>query len=150
MKVISDINIICINEKTKREYVNDFINVESKKASYCYYSNEWEILSAINGNWYQITPKLRKLGIYSKEFFDINTNRNKFYVVLDEDGISIDFIKKMLFFYLNNSPINKIVFLIRLDYQKKQKIKGVMKLNEFLNKISNNQILFDTAYIIEI
>jgi hypothetical protein len=149
MNVISDINIICIEEKTKKEYIHDFIKVISKKNPYCYYSNEWEILSSIRGNWYQIVPECRRLGVYSKEFFDIYTNKNMCYVVLEKEYINIDFIKNMLLFYLNNSPINKIVFLIRLNYQKKRRIKGIIKLHEFLNKISNNQILFDTAYIIE-
>lgn len=150
MKVISDINIICIEEKTKKDYIDDFLRVESKKNPYCYYVNEWEILSAIRGNWYQIIPECRQSGVYSKEFFDIRTNKNKCYVVLDKEYGNIDFIKSILLFYLNNSPINKIIFLARLNYQKKQKIKGVIKLHEFLNKITNSQILFDTAYIIEI
>ena len=39
--------------------------------------------------------------------------------------------------------------MIRLNYNKKHKIKGVIKLNDFLKKLNNNKILFDTAYIIE-
>ena len=58
--------------------------------------------------------------------------------------------------YIYNSYFNftqktkrSIFFKTGFEYQKNQKIKGVIKLKEFLKKLSNNQILFDTAYIIE-
>ena len=150
MTVISDINLICIEQKVKKdkEFANDFIDVECKKNPHCYYF-EWEILSSIRGMWYQITPKARDLGVYSNEFFDLYYNRHKSYVVVNETKVNIDFIQNLLEFYLNESPINKVCLMIRLDYQKNQKIKGVIKIKEFLKKLSNNQILFDTAYIIE-
>ena len=120
MKVISEINIICIEEKNKKNFVCDFIEVKKRKTPYCYYQ-EWGILSSIRGNWYQITPESRKFGEYPNEFFYLHTNKHKCYVVLDKEYTNIDFIKRMLLFYLNNSPINKIIFFGKITLSKKTK-----------------------------
>lgn len=149
MNVIADINIICIGQKEKKCYNHDLINIECHKNPYCFYS-EWEILSSIRGNWYQITPIKRDYGVYNDEFFPLLQNKNKSYLYLKDDKPNIDFLVNLIIFYLNESPLRKIYFMVRLNWKKEQKIIGVLKFKEFINKLENNKVLFDTAYIIEL
>ncbi len=71
MSVISDINIICINQKSKTIYNNNNIVVNCKKNPCNVYGDEWRILSMIKRYWYQITPINRKYGIYNEEFLTL-------------------------------------------------------------------------------
>lgn len=148
MKVISDINIICINQKTKEVYNDKNICVDCKKNPYNFYT-EWRILSMLNGNWHQITPINRTYGVYNDDFFELITSKNKCYISIDNDtSFNTDFVYDLIRFYLNVSLIHKICMLFRLNYQKEQKIKGVIKLKDFMKRLENNKILFDSAYII--
>lgn len=150
MNVISDINIICINQKSKTIYNKKNIDEYCKRNPCNIYGDEWKILSMIKGYWHQITPINRKYGIYNEEFFDLVTIKNKCYVSIDNNTIfNISFVHDLLKFYLDVSPIHKICLLFRLNFQKKQKIQGVIKLKDFMKKLESNKVLFDSVYIIE-
>jgi hypothetical protein len=109
-----------------------------------------EILSALKGNWHQITPRKRDFGKYDDEFFNLFCKKNKCYISIDEEKYNRNLIYNIIEFYLKQSSINKICFLIRLNYQKEQKINGVIKYKDFIKKLENKKILFDTTYIIEL
>lgn len=149
MNVIADINIVCIEQRKKELFIDDLVNIVCKKNPYTFYT-EWEILSNLRGYWYQISPKKRDYGVYDNEFFGLHTKKNKCFVSIDDERYSVEFVKKIIEFYLNKSNIHKICFLIRLNYQTKNKIIGVIRYKDFIKKLENKKIFFDTAYIIEL
>ncbi|MDE6408510.1 MAG: hypothetical protein K2K48_00165 [Anaeroplasmataceae bacterium] len=155
MSVIADLNIICLDERNKTIIDEDTFSVVCRRnPTKSFYGASWDTLSMLKGNWYQITPIKRDYGMYNDEFFDLYFVNKKasrahgnYYVVVNCDiNIIYNALKKLI----DASPIKKICVLFRLDYQKKQKISGVLKFNNFFSKLKNNKILFDMAYIVEL
>ncbi len=152
MKVISDINIICVNQKVREIYNDKNILVKCKKNPCKFYGDEWKILTMLNGYWHQIVPINRELySKYDDEFFNLIAIKNQCYISIDNNTyFNVNFVYDLLKFYLHNTPTNTICVLFRLNFQKKHKIKGIIKFKDFIRQLENNKILFDTAYIIKL
>ena len=82
----------------------------------------------------------------SSPLFEYSSNK----VIISKSKIKfINEIERMINYYLESSPINQIGVLIRLFYTKKEKVKGILTKKDFIEKLYNNKIRFDTLYIIK-
>lgn len=149
--VISDLNIICIGQSYPNVYQSDLLSIsycknKAIKGNTGFYLDDWQVIRYIKGFWYYIIPRKREECNYDDEFFDYSSNK----VIISKSKIKfINEIERMINYYLESSPINQIGVLIRLFYTKKEKVKGILTKKDFIEKLYNNKIRFDTLYIIK-
>ena len=151
MGVISDLNIVSLGDNKIELYKCDEISIEhirnslSNRKNY-YYNNTWEIIRAFKGVWYFIEPSARLIGNYESEFFGLIYCKGRKYVAVEEKYKKL--LENLIDFYLDNSSINKIAFLARLDNPKQKKLVGLITKKTFLKKLYSNKIEFDKFYLI--
>lgn len=149
--VIADFNIFCLNQRIQKKYIiNSTIKADGfkiKNISKLYYGDKWPILGAWRGFGYNLYP-IDKSGRYdySRGFFDLFVEDNKKYLILSD--LSTEEFAKIIDFYIQQSPIKKICVFVRLDWDNENTVLGTFKKEEFLKKLKQQELLFNTAYLV--
>lgn len=160
--VISDFNIICVNQQNA-EYFDcevikcDAVNINLKTPNT--YAN-WNILQGFKGIWYDIYPIARNKDNYQydDEFFDLSYKKD----VYDDKIIALQKKKNQLIciekfresiisiidFYLKKSPIKRICFMVRVQDEEVEAILGTLSRKEFISKLKTKELRYNVAYII--
>lgn len=147
--VVSDINLICVSQqkKTILNIPNSRVlcfnrNISNKSVIY---KDRYKLAKNIKGIWYQIYSIKRDLGDYSCELLDINVEQTANKIVFLQENVRnsiIIAIEELLCL----SPENKVLFFADLQGYC-TKVKKI-KFNDFLSRFNDNDILFNTIYII--
>ena len=147
--VVADLNIVCLSQKHKKLYRLDGLGTDIVKASEIskLYGTKWSILSAYQGYLYSIYPVDEMQSYdYSKGLFDLDIRDGIKYAIYSD--ISPNKIAGVLNHYIEASPIKAICVLIRLDWDNENRIIGTISKEQFLEKLQNREIMFNTAYIV--
>ena len=173
-----DINILCCYQDKPVDslpFPSVFqFNIRNKnKYSHgkCYYS--WQFMNSCPGFWYDFLPKDFKFGeewgcsrvgdiLYDEEKMKIRLP--KFYAgeddyadifeyieFLPEFGIKQKYrkgLKKVIRYFIDQSPVNMIIFLLRFQGDDKDIIQGVFPKEEFFKMLDNKQVKFNHCYVI--
>lgn len=161
--VISDFNIICIQQEKAKIYQKDGIGCDYIKnidVSKGFYADKWQLLNSLKGIWYSFYPMEREeAGNYNDEFFDLELDENsnqiifsdsfnkKKYILICEEKY-MNLIKDIISFYLDASPVGYICLLFRIEGDENNAILGPLSKSEFFNKLQNKDLRFNIAYII--
>lgn len=160
--VVSDLNIICFNQKNAEYSANERIKCDAIdiniKTPVTY--SGWNILQGFKGIWYDVYPKDRiaENYQYDNEFFDIVCIKDTYIDTLNAlkvKGNKLICIKKfkqdlidLIKFYLKKSPIKRICFMARVQDEEVEAVLGTLKKDEFFSKLLNNELRFNVAYIV--
>ena len=149
-----DFNIICVGARKPMIYNNaiymiDIMNKNCNKSVKCYIEN-WDIINRIQGIWYELWSS-------ENQYDDIIKTTWKLQNACDEDihgyQLYIDETDRRLLyevfdFYVQLSPIKKIIVLFRHQGYEMESLKSCMTIKAFLDKLINKEIYGNIAYII--
>lgn len=142
--VISDLNLLCINQKKPVLIQYDGIGIDFL-TDHNGYGEHWDVLKKCDGMWYQLYPiESNSSRKYSDEFFDCRFCGEIYFVEVRQKYLSpiVSAIKA----YLALSPIGEILLLIRLDEHGESKNVSNISFAAFAKKLKHNQICFNTIY----
>lgn len=147
--VVSDFNIICLNQQKKKIFNIPGLRTVAVMTSNInnLYGDKWSFLSSLSGFMYNIFPiDNKKEYDYTRGLFDLEIRCNTKFMIPEYDSLKniIYFIDK----YIELSPINMICVLNRLDWGTENTITGTVGRDLFLKKLQSNQLAFNTAYIV--
>lgn len=152
--IISDFNLLCLGS-AKIENLNlDEINYKVFK-NYSRtdnaYGNNWQVMNAFKGMWYSFYPKARELGDYNNEFFDLETRMNPYsrkeeYFLICEERFKTG-ILKLINYFIESSPIQRICILFRIENKETSKICCYKERN-FIKNLCLGKLKFNTIYFI--
>jgi hypothetical protein len=168
MMVLADFRIVCIGQKKYSDFQSEFFNTDHFIAQKPQMDFEWRVMHSLIGKSYEFSIKQRMQNDFDKyEPFDIgnfiNQNTvpeycdiiNKNLLPRDYDYMSsvvilkhLDEIRRIITFYIAQSPINCVTVLFRLQDKEYETIVGVIELNDFFQKLSSGNILYNVAYVI--
>ena len=170
MAILSDFNIICLNQE-KPEFIEDntiqyeVCNLNTDEI-YHLISNhpplypQWDIFKSFKGIWYYIFPSTWREDTYttSQDFFNYNFKNMDYSNIVNalksrHDGMKWsknrkEDIKKIIDFYLEKSPIKRIFIMCRIGIDK-EAIVGTMTKREFFSKMNRGELRFNVAYIVK-
>lgn len=140
--VISDFNVICLNQSTAKIIGYQGIGTDIVSDGY---GEHWKTLKGAQGIWYQFYPNERVIAKqYNDEFFDLSVINNIYHLIL-LDNHRKD-IKAIVTDYLALSPIHEIIVLFRLDeYMESDKITKI-SFADFIERLDVGDILFNRIY----
>ncbi|MBO5327705.1 MAG: hypothetical protein J6B04_00865 [Clostridia bacterium] len=151
-----DFNIICVGARKAKIFINeaysiDVMNRDSNKAVKCYVEN-WDILNRVQGIWYELWSLNQKYDNIIKSTWCLNNicddkeNLHGYQLYIEENDKQLVF--DILNFYINCSPIKKIIVLFRHQGYETESIKNAMSVNDFLGKLINKEIYGNVGYIL--
>ena len=146
-----DFNIICVGAYKPKILKNEFYLIEAMntscyKAIKCYVEN-WDILNRIQGIWYELWSKTKEYDDIIKSTWQIKAENNGGYqLFIDEKDKPL--LMNLFNFYVDVSPIKKIIVLFRHQGYETEKIESCMPINVFLDKLINKGIYGNIAYIL--
>lgn len=148
-----DVNIICIGAKKPKIYKNDLYTIEvmncnPNKSHKCYFEN-WDILNRIQGIWYELWTINNKDDFLINSTWKKNDKNDRCGYQLFVDHSALPFFENVFRFYINQSPIKKIIVLFRHQGNEYGYIENSMHMSDFLNRFVNKQIYGNIAYILE-
>ncbi len=162
--VIADFNIVCLNQKHEDIFDNDVIKCDStnlnKGKIYTYVG--WDFLKCLKGYLYEIYPKARDDANYGydQEFFDFNhidkEYDDKITALCEKRGQllcvkkSEEDVIKIVDYYLDKSPVNRICFMVRIQDKEEEAVLGTMSRNEFVSRLKDGDLRFNVAYIVSL
>lgn len=161
--VVSDFNLICLNEKQVELLSLEGIEYEKISNNFTrrnFYGKKWRFLHALKGVWYRVFPKEEiTTARYDDEFFDLiikeNNEKNlldifntKNYYVKCEDKYA-DSIKRIVEFYLECSPTHQVCVLFRIEGNETDAVVGSFSPNEFFILLDTQQVKFNVIYLIQ-
>lgn len=148
--IIADFGIICIGQ-TKCTYPEGIEDIQfetyKRKANSKAMYNKWynfHTADTLIGYWYFVWPKDEDL--YEKPFFDLGPKGCPWVIVVQEWA---ETIRKVLEFYLKQSPENKVAVLIREQDKSNDIIHSAIKFNDFIEKLIAGDIRWNELYFIE-
>ena len=150
-----DFNIICVGARVPRIYNNqaytiDVMNNNCNKPIKCYVRN-WDVLNRIQGIWYELWSAEEKYDEIIKSTWHLEKSASGetmqgYQLYIDEDYAQL--LSDILKFYINNSPIKKIIVLFRHQGYEFEQIYKSMSVQEFLFKLLNKEIFGNVAYLV--
>lgn len=173
MAILADFNIVCLNQEKVKFMESDTIQYDffdlNKNDSPIPQSvdqqrimDEWYTLFQLfKGIWYYIYPKawVEHTNSEEEDFFDyrhkdkaycenINVLKHKKDGMFSAPNRQKD-IEKLITFYLNESPIKRILVMGKIQSNEAEAILGTMTKKEFLSKLKKGQLRFNVAYILK-
>ena len=152
-----DFNIICVGAYSPKIFKNSVYDIEamngdSRKTIKCYIEG-WDILNRIQGIWYELWSSDKKYDYLINSTWELQD------VKKSEDNISHgyqlfidktckDILYDILYFYINASPIKKIIVLFRHQGHESDNLHSYLSLDCFLEKLIKKEIYGNVAYII--
>lgn len=150
-----DINIICVGEHRPKIYKNDVFSIDimnknCNKTVKCYVKN-WDILNRVQGIWYELWSNKGEHDDIIKSTWELKNNKGDknsggYQLYIDEANKHL--LSDILNFYIECSPIKKVVFLLRHQGYEKENIQNDMPIKEFLNMFVNKKVYGNVAYIL--
>lgn len=148
--IIADFCVICIGQ-TQRAYPKEiedvcfetYERVAGSKSMYDAWYN-FHTADTLIGYWYLVWPKDEIL--YEKPFFDLSKKGCPWVVVIQEWA---ETVRKVLEFYIEQSPKKKIAVLIREQDESNDIVHSTIKINEFMEDLIAGNILWNELYFIE-
>lgn len=173
MAILADFNIVCLNQEKVKFMESETIHFNffdlNKNDSPIPQSvdqqrilDDWNTLFQLfKGIWYYIYPKawVEHTNSEEEDFFDyrhkdkaysenINVMKHKKDGMLSAPNRQKD-IEKLITFYLNESPIKRILVMGKIQSNEAEAILGTMTKKEFLSKLKKGQLRFNVAYILK-
>lgn len=154
-----DFNIICIGQcipkRWKSElFLIDLMNLNPNKTHKCY-SSVWDIMNHIKGIWYEIWSKDKDADLFDSTYemspcYELPIGQPEaaphgWPIVCQVPRSEMEDILR---FYINHSPVRKIIVLLRHQGYEKERYHGLISLNEFLERLYANNIYGNVAYFI--
>lgn len=142
--VISDLNIICINQTAPYYIKKDGIGIDIV-TRHDGYGKHWKRFRKSTGIWYQFYPTERlNKNQYEDEFFDLIINNNDWYAVVYKkySMMIVDIVNT----YLALSPTHDLLFLIRIDEHGESLKTKIIDSKHFEYDLKNGQLKFNTVY----
>ena len=154
-----DFNIVCIGQhiarrwKSKR-FLIDIMNLNPNKSRKCYRSI-WDAMNRIKGIWYEVWSADQDVNL-----FDSTYEMSPCYELPEGQPdaaphgwpivclVSRAEMEGILKFYIQNSPIHKIIVLFRHQGYEKERFNGSIYLDKFLERLYANDIYGNIAYVI--
>ena len=145
--VIADINIINVGQRKKSEFIISGAYIHSfyieGMTNERVYDDRYEEMQKLKGFWYQISPAERLAGDYRYEFFDLQIRNTEPKIVFLNEKLKKELVFTIKELY-HMSPQKVIYFVIDLQgYKEKKKIVSV---EDFMELIRHEQLLFNTVY----
>ena len=122
--------------------LNDDYEMEIQTAAY---SSDYRFHTADNllGYWYNIwLPESIR---YEESFFDIASKGVPYVEVVPKWS---DYVAKILSFYINESPYNKIAVLLRIQDRSNDIVHPACSLSEFVQALSDGNIKWNELYFV--
>ena len=148
--IIADFGIICI-EQTQNTYPKGIENIcfETYKRvsnSKPMYGESYNFHTAdlLTGYWYLIWPKDEIL--YEAPFFDLGQKGRPWVVVEQKWAESV---RKVLEFYIEQSPQKRIAVLIREQDKSDDIVHATIKIDDFMENLIVGNIKWNELYFIE-
>ena len=110
-----------------------------------FYNNDYHINTAdkLLGCWYNIwLPEFIR---YEESFFDIASKGIPYVEVVPKWS---DYVSRILSFYINESPYNKIAVLLRVQDQSNDTVHPECRLSEFVQAINEGKIKWNELYFV--
>lgn len=130
--VLMDYNVICIGQREKTSFCSKFQSVNRLYL-------EFPFLEYIRGMKYQY------LFDYDEQINLIGDSYSYFCCKRENER---EFIKESIRFYLQKSPIHKIVVLFRLQLDREERITGEISFKQFMKKLESGKVRPNLAYLI--
>ena len=145
--VVSDINILCIGQLCKFCYkhpdiVMDIVKVDPSNQTTVYKDRYLE-LNNVTGIWYHLYPRARLAGDYTSEFFDLKCNGSWNEILFEDKYVKLMLVDCISAMYSDIS-VKEICFFV--DLQGYQERTQHLSLGEFCDKLTHEQLLFNTIY----
>ena len=148
--IIADFGVICIGQ-TECIYPNgiddicfeSYQRVAGSEPMYNDYYN-FHTADALTGYWYFIWPKDEIF--YEKPFFDIGKKGRPSVVVIQE---WVKTVRKVLEFYIEQSPEKVIAVLIREQDKSNDVVHTTMAIDEFMKNLTLGNIKWNELYFVE-
>lgn len=142
--VVSDLNIICVGQKTAVPLTYDDIGIDILE-DHNGYGHHWMKLKQCSGIWYQVYP-LEEITTrqYDDEFFDCKFCVDFNFVIAYKKHLAD--IEAIIKTYIALSPIEEVLLLIRLDEDGESETENAVCFAEFTDRLRAGKILFNTIY----
>ena len=144
-----DFGIICIGQEqiSVPADMNDIVfeGYQRTAESEPFYYKEYHFHTADNllGCWYKIW--LPESICYEESFFDIASKGVPYVEVVPKWS---DYVAKILSFYINESPYNKIAVLLRIQDRSNDIVHPACSLSEFVQALSDGNIKWNELYFV--
>lgn len=141
--VISDIIIMGTPSTHSKEYRIEGAEIIRGKRITDFYWDDYQFLSAYEGDVYQIYPRVRKQYDYDHEFFDLPEDSSLRIIWLERD------LKKKLLEMIHDmltATGAPVVFLVHL--QGYEELAMPLNFSTFEKKMMNESLSFNMAYVI--
>lgn len=147
--IIADLNIICINQKKKRAFIDKArltceAHNRNRSMSPVYATDNFGVADGLKGWWYTYLPS--KAYFFDSPFFDLNLRDNDNAVELNPQWN--DLLCTLLSFFIKESPCGTIGFLIRLQDKSDNMVHGKYCLEEFMQELRLGNIRYNELYFI--
>ena len=145
-----DFNILCIGAQKAKIFANNLYSVEvmnnnPNKAHKCYIEH-WDVINRIQGIWYELWTLNDKDDFIINSTWKLDSDVYGYQLYIDREVKPI--LQDILNFYIANSPIEKIIVLLRHQGYETGYIENNMPVNTFLDKLINKEIYGNVAYIL--
>ena len=145
-----DFGIICIGQEqiSAPPDMNDIVfkGYERTVNSEPFYNKDYyhfHTADKLLGCWYNIW--LPKPICYEESFFDIASRGIPYVEVVPKWS---DYVAKILSFYINESPYNKIAVLLRIQDRSNDIVHPACSLSEFVQALSDGNIKWNELYFV--
>ena len=144
-----DFGIICIGQQqpSTPSNMNDFVFecYERTADSEPFYNESYNFHTAdkLTGCWYNIW--LPESISYEESFFDIATKGVPYIEVVHKWA---EYVKGILSFYINQSPINKIAVLLRVQDSSNDTVHSDCSIDEFIQRLTVGDIKWNELYFV--
>lgn len=145
-----DFNILSVGSKKPAVYNNEFFDIDimnynANKSVKCYVEH-WDILNHIKGIWYELWCKHTEDDFIINSTWEVPNEKMGYRLYIDDKYKKI--IENILIFYIDNSPIKKIIILFRHQGHEYEQITSTISLSDFMNKLLNKDIYGNVAYVL--
>ena len=144
-----DFGIICIGQEQPSvpSNMSDFVfeGYERTADSEPFYNDYYHFYTAdkLMGCWYNIW--LPESICYEESFFDIATKGVPYIEVVPK---WTEYVKDILSFYINQSPINKIAVLLRVQDSSNDTVHTDCSIDEFIQGLTVGNIKWNELYFV--
>ena len=144
-----DFNVICIGQNKKtipcdiKDIVIDAYKRTKRSRPFYISSYNFQTADKLLGSWYSI--RLQDDICYDESLFDISPDDIPYVMVVPK---WLELVKKVLLFYLNASPVNKIAVLLRVQDKSDDTINREYSLDEFVQALIAGKIKWNELYYV--
>ena len=144
-----DFGIICIGQEqiSVPADMNDIVfeGYQRTAVSEPFYNDSYHFHTAdkLIGCWYNIW--LPESICYEESFFDIASKGVPYVEAVPKWS---DYVAKILSFYINESPYNKIAVLLRIQESSNDIVHPVCRLSEFIQELNKGNIKWNELYFV--